>query len=171
MIKTNTYIPYSRKECTTMMNNTIFATIVSSLTDLNDAQGAQVLSVINGLRSMTSPVSPTLPVAQPNLTIEEDTKSKTVIEGKKLWQEDFATVSLVGKEYRLYITCPVKGEKGDKIRYAIKTGAKKDYGAKFGGDYKAGKIYWVFPDASTAKKYIADRKFDPCKSPLSLARR
>lgn len=142
------------------MNNQMYATIVTALMNLDDVQGAQVLSVVQGLQNMSSAVSSPSPAPASKLTYAEDEKSfkPTVIEGKMLWQEDFCTVSYADKQYRLYITCPLKGEKGEKVRYAIKAGAKKDYNAKFGGDFKAGKIFWVFPDKATAMKYIESRK-------------
>ena len=37
------------------MNNQLFSTIVTSLTNLNDAQGAQILSIVNGLQNVATP--------------------------------------------------------------------------------------------------------------------
>ena len=127
---------------------------------LTDDEVLKLNDVIKGMLSQRSGIANKV-AKNSALVFEEDTKSAskaTPIEGKKLYSEDFLTVTQVDKEFRLYITCPVKGEKGEKIRYAIKQNAKKDFGAKFGGDYNSGKIYWVFADAKITKQYIATRK-------------
>lgn len=130
---------------------------------LTDDEVVQVKGIIEGMISTRS----TGKSASKSLVFEEDTtKSKsTPIEGKKLWQEDFCTITCAlnadgKKEYRLYITCPVKGEKGEKIRYAIKKSAK-ECGAIFNpeeGAYNAGRIWWVFKTRKEAETYVATRK-------------
>ena len=131
---------------------------------LTDTDAQRVLDVIRGLQSnahVSTPVSaPVKPTAK--LHIEETpTKKAETIPGKPMWQEDFCTVAEVDvdgkKQYRLYITCPVGGEKGKKIRTAIKLSAK-DMGAKFAGNYDAGEIFWAFPSKAKASEYVKSRK-------------
>ena len=144
-----------------MMNTTLFTAIINVLNNLDDTQGAQLLSIASGMTSMSQPVLQMPQTHQKSeLHLEEDSKKKDTleIEGKVVWQEDFCTVTNIEKKYRLYITCPVKGDKGEKIRYAIKKNAKENYGVKWAGEYGTGKIYWEFPDAKTAKQFISDRK-------------
>lgn len=94
------------------------------------------------------------------LHIEEPKKAtpKQKIVGKVGYQDDFTTVTDNNGEYRLYIHCPIKGDKGDKIRYAIKNNAKKDFGATFGGNFDSGDIYWVFPNKTKANAFVKARK-------------
>lgn len=123
---------------------------------LTDAEITKVNDILKGIISSRN--NNKVESVKKELVFEEEKSSKGVsIVGKKVWQEDFCTVTEVGDEYRLYITCPVKGEKGEKIRYAIKASAKKDFGAKFGGDFNNGEIYWIFPNGDSAKKYILSR--------------
>lgn len=142
-----------------MMNTQLFTALVTAISNLDDAQGAQLLGIANGLVNMAQPASVPAPT-QNVLHIEEDSKKRDAlnIEGKKLWEEDFCTVTQVDKQYRLYITCPVKGDKGDKIRYAIKKNAKDNYGCKWAGEYGTGNIFWAFPDKKTATQFVNDRK-------------
>lgn len=94
------------------------------------------------------------------LHIEEPKKvaPKQKIVGKVGYQDDFTTVTDNNGEYRLYIHCPIKGDKGDRIRYAIKNNAKKDFGATFGGNFDSGDIYWVFPNKTKANAFVKARK-------------
>lgn len=134
-------------------NKVVFCGLEYNLTD-NEAM--KLKSVIEGMIS-TRNTKESAPVSE-----EESTFKPTKIEGKPLWQEDFCTITCAlnaegKKEYRLYITCPVKGEKGEKIRYAIKKSAK-DMGAKFAGNYSEGKIYWAFKTRKEAEAYVNSRK-------------
>lgn len=148
------------------MNTTLFTSLVTMISTLDDLQGAKLLTIVNGLNNLQTPAIPTpIPTPTPTpvsntLTLEEEPSKKDnlIIEGKELWTEDFCKVTQVDKEYRLYITCPVKGDKGDKIRYAIKKNAKDNYGVKWAGEYGTGRIYWAFPTQKSAKQFIADRK-------------
>lgn len=126
---------------------------------LTDDEIKKVNDIIKGMISQREGANKVASNTKELVFEEDQNTSKGVsIEGKKVWQEDFCTVSQVGNEFRLYITCPVKGEKGEKIRYAIKQSAKKDFGAKFAGNFDEGKIYWAFPNAEQTKAYIASRK-------------
>lgn len=123
---------------------------------LTDAEITKLNDIIKGIVSSRN--NNKVESSEKQLVFEDEKPSKGVsIVGKKVWQEDFCTVTLVDGAYRLYITCPVKGEKGEKIRYAIKASAKKDFGAKFGGNFNNGEIYWIFPNEDSAKKYINSR--------------
>ena len=142
-----------------MMNNNIFSAIVVELNNLNDVQGAQILSIIKGFQS--NPSTPATPKT-PSLSIPDEKpepKSNPLPEGKKLYQDDFTTVlnPKDTKEYRLYINCPIAGEKGKKVRYAIKASAK-DLGAKFGGNPDTKDFFWVFPTKKAAEEFIKARK-------------
>lgn len=144
-------------------NNTIVADNTVNLNGqleykLTDEEIQKVNDIIKGMISSRNGSKVEEPKKE--LVFEDEQKGsfKTAIEGSKVWQEDFCTVTKANGEFRLYITCPVKGEKGEKIRYAIKNSAKKDFGAKFGGDFNSGKIYWVFPNAEMTAKYINSRK-------------
>ena len=95
--------------------------------------------------------------AQKTYNPAPEQKNTQPIVGKKLWQETFLTVSEENGDCRLYITCFVKGEKGEKIRYAIKSEAKK-YGARWTGDIKKSIIHWTFPSKQDAEKFIEARK-------------
>lgn len=107
------------------------------------------MAKLNGANSVSS-----------ELHIEEPKKAtpKQKIVGKVGYQDDFTTVTDNNGEYRLYIHCPIKGDKGDKIRYAIKNNAKKDFGATFGGNFDSGDIYWVFPNKTKANAFVKARK-------------
>ena len=120
---------------------------------LTDAEARKLDGIIRGIISARSGDTP-----KP-LVYDEDTATTdaVAIVGKVLWQEDFCTVTNADKQYRLYITCPVKGEKGKKIRYAIKASAK-ECGAKWAGNYDAHEIFWAFPSKAKADEYIKARK-------------
>lgn len=116
---------------------------------VTDTVAQQIISLVNGANSVSS-----------ELHIEEPKKAtpKQKIVGKVGYQDDFTTVTDNDGEYRLYIHCPIKGDKGDKIRYAIKANAKKDFGATFGGNFDSGDIYWVFPNKTKANAFVKARK-------------
>jgi len=98
--------------------------------------------------------------SKPNTALHvepEKASADTTIPGKKCWQEDFCTVTYIQGKYRLYIHCPVGGDKGKYIREAIKKSAKS-YGAKFSGDYEKRIFHWTFENKDDAKKYIDSRK-------------
>jgi hypothetical protein len=124
---------------------------------MDDAQ----LNTLLALASATQTPTPAK-VSEPVLSIPEErsvNKPELSMVGDKKWQEDFCTVTYVkaNNRYRLYITCPVKGDKGKKIRYAIKASAK-ELGAKFAGDFDKKDIYWEFPTKKSAEEYIKGRK-------------
>ena len=129
---------------------------------LTDSEATKLKGIIEGMISTRN-----TPKASTPLVFEEEQKEHKgiVVEGKKLWEEDFCTITCAlnaegKKEYRLYITCPVKGEKGEKIRYAIKKSAK-ECGAIFNPEknaYKSGRIWWIFKTRKEAEAYVATRK-------------
>lgn len=110
----------------------------------------KVIDILNGFASGSS-VKPST-----TLHIEEPKGSRPII-GKKIWQEDFLTVVDDGGAFRVYITCPVKGEKGEKIRYALKASAKA-YGAEWTGDLSKNIVHWTFADKSQAEHFIQSRR-------------
>jgi hypothetical protein len=136
---------------------------------LDDTNAQKILDIVRGMVNapvastpVTAPVKPTVlaPDKQLHLPDEKPTASTTV-PGKPMWQEDFVTVTSVDvdgkKQYRLYINCPIGGEKGKKMRYALKASAK-ELGAKFAGDYDAKDLFWAFPNKAKADEYIKARK-------------
>lgn len=125
---------------------TINGVVIGKVTDTT---ANQILSLVNG----ANPISDTLHIEEP----KSAPKKQTVV-GKVGFEDDFTTVTDNNGEYRLYIHCPIKGDKGDKVRYAIKANAKKDFGATFGGNYDKGDIYWVFPNKTKANAFVKARR-------------
>lgn len=116
---------------------------------LNDLNTQKLLDIIKGM-TQSNAVVQYEEEHKTTVSIEEQLKS----EGKKIqWTEDFLTVA----DNTLYLHCMVKGDKGDKIRYAIKRSAK-DFGATWSGDYDAKKFTWTFKDAKSAQAFIKARK-------------
>lgn len=143
------------------MNTTIFTALINVLNNLDDTQGAQLLSIASGMTNLNQPAL-SMPVSseKSELHLEEpsEKREKLNIEGEKMYNGDFCVVTKVDKQYRLYITCPVGGDKGEKIRYAIKANAKKEYGATWAGEYGTGNIFWAFPTKKNAEAFIKERK-------------
>lgn len=130
---------------------------------LNDADAQRILDIVRAYASGTTVSTPvSKPVAKaPQRELHMPEEATTSVEkpvGKPVWQEDFLTVTCTDdKQYRLYVTCPVGGEKGKKIRYAIKASAK-EHGAKFAGNYDTKEIFWAFPTKKSADEFIKARK-------------
>ena len=123
--------------------------------NLTDSEATKLRDILDGMVSNRGSVKSASTLVFP----EDEVKHPAVqIVGDIMWQEDFCTVTKADKQYRLYITCPVKGEKGEKIRYAIKAGAKQTYGAVFAGNYAEHEIFWAFPTKKSADAFIASRK-------------
>ena len=125
---------------------------------ITDDEATKLKSILDGMVSArgqqaSAPVKNRKPLIIP----DETTRKEQEIVGKKIYQEDFLTISEVDGKYRLYITCPLGGEKGKKIRYAIKATAK-EAGAKFAGNYDAGEIFWEFSTKKAAQEYVKARK-------------
>lgn len=120
-------------------------------TDLTDEKTEKIMAIIFD-DVPKKVVSTELHIAEPKAV-----KKQTIV-GKVGYEDDFTTVTDNNGEYRLYIHCPVRGDKGDKIRYAIKANAKKDFGATFGGNFDSGDIYWVFPNKTKANGFVKARK-------------
>ena len=130
--------------------------------NLTDAQCRELIVYLNKLTAVkTNTVSAPEPKVEDSKVTEyhpvEDKPEKAPIPGKKMYQGDFITVTEVDSKVRVYLHCPVKGEKGDKVRYALKKGFK-DAGAKWSGDYKAGEFHWTFPTKKAAQDYIKAEK-------------
>lgn len=88
-----------------------------------------------------------------SLKMPTEKKNFAPEEGELLYGSDTLSVRKEGKEYRLYIITTFP-----KIRNGIKYTAKEQYGAKYSGDYKAGKVYWTFPDKKAAQSFITAQK-------------
>lgn len=144
MVNFNSNVAKMVIDNTVVINNQITYT-------LTDDEVTKVNDIIKGLISSRN--SQSAPTTAPVASVAK----KSEIVGKKVYTEDFLTVTDNNGEYRLYITCPVKGDKGKKIRTAIKLSAK-EYGTKFAGNYDAGEIYWTFNTKTAANKFIKARK-------------
>lgn len=123
---------------------------------LNEANTQKVIDILNGMSSQAS--SSKKPVDN-QLHMEPDKKSrKPLPDGKKIWQESFVTVlQLPDGTIRVYMECPIAGDKGDYIRKRIKD-EFKSFGARWSGDFDKNEIHWTFQTEDQAKKYIAARK-------------
>lgn len=128
---------------------------------LSDDEILKLKSVIEGMLNTSSSK-----VSTPSTTTEyhpvaekKATQSTTVAyPGTPVWQENFVTVTLVkGIGYRVYLHCPIAGDKGKYLRDKIKA-EFKSYGAKFSGNFEKKEIHWTFQNAEDAKKYIQSRK-------------
>lgn len=103
------------------------------------------------------------------LSMEPEKKENAPMVGKKVWQEDFLTVTEVEGVYRVYLTVPAlirkKGENDEKkareraqfIKDKLKEEAKA-LGAKWAGDYDKRDFFWEFETKTGAQKYIKSRK-------------
>ena len=125
---------------------------------LTDDEVSKIKSILDAMTSGT--VQTTKPVST-TLNVEPDKWEKAPIVGTKMYQSDFITVTEVedngNKQYRVYLDCPIQGEKGDKVRYALKKQVK-DFEGKFAGNFKLRQIYWAFPNKTKANAYIKARK-------------
>lgn len=129
---------------------------------LTDDECRKVLVLLETLTGNKPPKvsTPSTPQLKNDTTVlheVEDKKSDKPIPGTKMFQGDFITVTEVDGKVRVYLHCPVKGDKGDKIRYALKKGFK-DAGAKWSGNYKAGEFHWTFATKKQAQEYIKAEK-------------
>lgn len=111
------------------------------------------------------------PKPNTDLHLEEEKPSKAPMVGKKMWQEDFVTVTNAGsKDYRVYLEVPAllykKGEKltpkqarerAEYIKDTLKKEAKS-FGAVWAGNYDKHDFFWKFDKKSDAEKFIASRK-------------
>lgn len=59
-----------------MMNNTLFSTIVTAITNLDDVQGAQLLSIINGMTNVSGTPNPTTKVSKTSVTPKKSKEFK-----------------------------------------------------------------------------------------------
>ena len=128
--------------------------------NLTDNQTKQLILILDKMIN-TAAVENTVSapeVQKPVVLHEVPEKSEPApIPGKKMYQADFITVTEVDGKVRVYLHCPVKGEKGEKVRYALKKGFK-DAGAKWSGDFKAGEFHWTFQTKKQAQDYIKAEK-------------
>ena len=131
--------------------------------NLTDNQTKQLILILDKMIN-TAAVENTVSAPEPKVEDKvteyhpvEDKPEKAPIPGKKMYQADFITVTEVDGKVRVYLHCPVKGEKGEKVRYALKKGFK-DAGAKWSGDFKAGEFHWTFQTKKQAQDYIKAEK-------------
>lgn len=130
---------------------------------LNDTDAQKVIDIIRGMMSSTAPSPKPVVATTKTLHIEDDVTPKKpfVVPGKQIYSETFVTVTNIDKEYRVYIHCPLGGEKGKKVRYAIKASAK-EYGAKcnpiYGDTKDLADLYWIFPSKKQADLFVKARK-------------
>lgn len=159
-----------------MLNLTNAQVLADNRIDINgvnigtftDDEAQRIIDIARGILNERNSKAST-PMAKPMAiapskglnVVEEPSTSNDKPVGKPVWQEDFLTVTLAEvdgkKQYRLYVTCPVGGEKGKAIRYAIKASAK-EHGAKFAGNYNAKEIFWAFPSKAKADEFVKARK-------------
>lgn len=121
-------------------------------------------NMMNSMESaMAKALNPTPSTDGLHFEKEKERKPVAAFIGSPVWQEDFSSVyceetSEGKKVYRGYSHCPLGGEKGKSIKYAIKQGFK-EYGAKFTGDVEnVIDLQWTFPNQKMAKEYIKHRK-------------
>ena len=127
---------------------------------LSDDEILKVKSIIEGMLNGTdTKVSTPKQKAEYHPVEDKPAKQDFVLyDGQPVWQEDFITVTLVkGVGYRVYLHCPVKGDKGQKIRYALKK-SFKECGAEFSGDYSKKEFHWTFKSREDAQVFINRRK-------------
>lgn len=122
---------------------------------LNEANTQKVIDILNGMSQMTSASQKSS--VDNGLHMEPEKPEPKPIQGKKIWQENFVDVVDEGGVYRVYMSCPIAGDKGKFIRSRIKE-EFKSFGAKWTGDIEKNIIHWTFPDKKSADNYIAARK-------------
>lgn len=112
-------------------------------------------TVQNPVQNTPAPTKQDKPLHLP----AEKKEKKPLPEGKKLWQENFVTVLQVAADnsIRVYMDCPIGGDKGKFVREKIKS-EFKSFGAKWSGDLEKNEVHWTFGSEDEAKKYIAARK-------------
>lgn len=130
-------------------------TIEGHVWTLNEANTQKIIDILNGMSTMAS--APQKPVNNTQLHMEPEKPSKRVIEGKKIWQENFIDVVDDNGSYRVYMNCPIPGDKGKYIREKIKA-EFKSFGAKWSGNIDKNIVHWTFSSKEEANNYIAARK-------------
>lgn len=121
---------------------------------LSETDTQKIIDILNGMSSMTSAKQKSV---GSQLHMEPEKPTKRVIEGKKIWQENFIDVVDDNGSYRVYMNCPIGGSKGKFIRDKIKA-EFKSFGAKWSGDIDKNIIHWTFDNKGQADNYIAARK-------------
>ena len=134
---------------------------------ISDALAQKIITA--ALAEINGTSTPAKSAPSTKLSVPEDRKEHKPMVGKKLWQEDWVTVTDNDGEFRVYLEVPhlvrKKGEadnkkakqRADFIRNKLKE-EFKDMGAVWGGDFDNGDIFWVFPNKTTTNKYIKARK-------------
>lgn len=107
------------------------------------------------------------------LSIPEEKPEPKPLRGKSYWTEDMLSVREVEldgkKSYIVYLTVPQniwkKDEKTGKmkniagwLRDKLKDEFKKEYEAKFAGNYDDNEFFWAFPSKKKADEYVKARK-------------
>lgn len=128
---------------------------------LSDDEILKVKSIIEGMLNGTdTKVSTPKQKAEYHPVAEKKATQSTSVAypGTPVWQENFVTVCHIPSVgYRVYLHCPIAGDKGKFLRDKIKA-EFKSYGAKFSGNFDTKDIHWTFKSAEDAKKYIQARK-------------
>lgn len=118
---------------------------------LTDEEANKVITLI---QQMTSN-EPSNPGQLKTMGVKKEFSNDT--EGKVLYKDDACVVTDCSdgdaKDYRLYITTPIK-----KVRAGIKMSAKNDFGTTFGGDFDKGILFWNFPNKTKAQAFIKAQK-------------
>lgn len=143
---------------------------------LTDEETLKIIDIVNGIVNSRNSIS--TPISTPTCgvrLVEEDSESSALVPkdskyapilGDVKYEDDCVTCTQYEytdngktvKQYRLYITCKIGGEKGKKIRYAIKANAKQNFGVKFGGNADENDFFWTFPTAKSANEFVKARK-------------
>ena len=129
---------------------------------INFAQSKGLSFQINDGSTATATKTAT-PKKQAKLHVESEPWTPAPMTGKKIWQEDFITVTDNNGEYRVYLTIPKGSNPGaqkklNDVRDFLKDQIKRDFKAVWAGNFDTHDIYWTFPSKSACEKYIKARK-------------
>lgn len=135
-----------------MANNNLLSAL-TVLASMDEAQLNTLLTLAQSMGNTPAPVKSN----EPALHMPEEkapNKPEISMVGKKVYQTDSCTVTYVenNNRYRLYITA------WNKQHAAIKGSAKKDFGAKYAGDFDKNDHYWEFPTKKMADGFIKAQK-------------
>lgn len=122
---------------------------------LNEVNTQRIIDILNGMSSQVSASTPA-PKDKP-FNLPAEPASPKPINGRKIWQENFVDVVDEGGVYRVYMSVPIPGKKGQYIRDRIKE-EFKSFGAKWTGDIQKNICHWTFGSKEQADNYIAARK-------------
>lgn len=126
---------------------------------LTDTDTQKLLDIISGMRELYKPSSKASQPTKVSTTLhmEPEKSEDKSIEGKKVFEDAFTTITkMENGKYRWYLHCHIGGDRGSKIRYALKSNVK-DFGAVWSGNHKTKTYHWTFPNEDAAYKYIDSR--------------